>query len=510
LSAAVLLPSLGTSAANVALPTLAQGFAAPMARVQWVVIAYLLAMTALVVAAGRLGDRLGRRRLLLAGMATFALASAAGAMAPGLPLLIGARAVQGAGAALLLALAVALVGDVVPAGRTGRAVGLLGTVSAVGTALGPSLGGLLLAAAGWRALFAAMALAGLAALALAALALPRDSAPPRRDRLDLAGMALLAAALGSFALAFTPGAAPRGTSLALLALAAAALAAFVGFQRHAAMPLLRLDRLTRPGALLAMALVSAIVMATLVVGPFWLTEGLGLSPAATGLAMSVGPAVAALTGVPSGRLVDRYGPAMPARAGLAASLAGCLSLAALAPRLGLSAFAASLALTTFGYALFQAANTSAVMRAAPEAERGIASALLGLARNLGLIAGASAMASAYGAGARGVPLLGLAATPASGLALTFALAALLAALALAATAARAPRRRLSPTCPSPPSTPPTPGRRPGAAGSSGAATRRRAASPSRNPPSHAPCAPVRPPSRPAPPARRRRRRRRRR
>ncbi len=148
LAVVMLLPSLGTSIANVALPTLKLSFAASTQDVQWVVIAYLLAVTSLIVAAGRLGDLLGRRRLLLAGIAIFTVASAVGALAPSLWALVAARGVQGAGAALMMALAVAMVGDLVPKERTGRAMGLLGTVSAVGTALGPSLGGVLIAAFG--------------------------------------------------------------------------------------------------------------------------------------------------------------------------------------------------------------------------------------------------------------------------------------------------------------------------------------------------------------------------
>jgi MFS family permease len=132
----VLLASLGTSIANVALPSLARAFGAPLQQVQWVVLAYLLAITTLVVSAGRLGDLLGRRRLLLAGIGLFTAASWLCALAPTLGWLIAARALQGAGAALMMALGMAMVGGVVPKSRSGSAMGWLGTMSAVGTALG--------------------------------------------------------------------------------------------------------------------------------------------------------------------------------------------------------------------------------------------------------------------------------------------------------------------------------------------------------------------------------------
>ncbi len=116
LSLAMLLASLGTSVANVALPTLEEDFGASFGQVQWVVLAYLLALTTLVVSAGRLGDLVGRRRLLLAGLAVFTAASALCAAAPSLTLLIAARAAQGAGAALMMALTLAFVGRDRPRG----------------------------------------------------------------------------------------------------------------------------------------------------------------------------------------------------------------------------------------------------------------------------------------------------------------------------------------------------------------------------------------------------------
>jgi MFS family permease len=144
LSLAMLLSSLGTSIANVGLPSLAQAFSASFQQVQWVVIAYLLAITASIVSVGRLGDLVGRRRLLLSGIALFTLASALCGLAPNLGLLIAARALQGLGAAVMMALTLAFVGDTVAKGKTGGAMGLLGSMSAMGTAMGPALGGVLI------------------------------------------------------------------------------------------------------------------------------------------------------------------------------------------------------------------------------------------------------------------------------------------------------------------------------------------------------------------------------
>src|SRR5665647_3416710 len=118
LSLSMLLSSLGTSIANVALPTLAQAFNASFQQVQWIVLAYLLAITTLVVSAGRLGDITGRRRLLLAGILVFTIASVLCGVAPTLWLLIAARAAQGLGAAVMMALTMAFVGETVPKEKT--------------------------------------------------------------------------------------------------------------------------------------------------------------------------------------------------------------------------------------------------------------------------------------------------------------------------------------------------------------------------------------------------------
>ncbi len=154
LSLSMLMPSLDTSIANAGLPTLAEAFDASFQEVQWIVLAYLLAITTLIVSVGRLGDLVGRRRLLLAGIGIFfTLSSLACGVAPSLWWLIGARAVQGLGAAIMLALTVAFVSETVPKAQTGSAMGLLGTMSAIGTTLGPSLGGMLISGFDWQAIF---------------------------------------------------------------------------------------------------------------------------------------------------------------------------------------------------------------------------------------------------------------------------------------------------------------------------------------------------------------------
>ena len=243
LSLSMLMPSLDTSIANAGLPVLAQAFGASFHAVQWIVLAYLLAITTLIVSVGRLGDIVGRRRLLLGGVSIFTVASLLCGVAPTLWLLIAARGAQGLGAAIMMALTMALVGETVPKEKTGSAMGLLGTMSAIGTTLGPSLGGVLIAGIGWRTIFLINVPLGIANFVLAYRHLPVDRrvATTDRARFDHVGTLLLALTLAAYALAMTIG---RGTfgalNVVLLIAAVAGAGLFVLAETKAAAPLIRL------------------------------------------------------------------------------------------------------------------------------------------------------------------------------------------------------------------------------------------------------------------------------
>jgi len=145
-------------------------------------------------------------------------------------------------------------------------------------------------------------------------------------------------------------------------------------------------------------LVAAVMMATLVVGPFYLTFGLGLAAPAVGLTMSVGPAVSILTGVPSGRIVDRWGSRPVATAGLAMLALGSLLMSVLPMAIGLAGYVVAVLVLTPGYQMFQAGNNTAALADVPANRRGLISGLLNLSRNTGLILGASAMGAVFAMG----------------------------------------------------------------------------------------------------------------
>lgn len=445
LSLSMLLSSLGTSIANVGLPALAQVFGASFQAVQWIVLAYLLAITTLIVSVGRLGDLIGRRRLLLTGIALFTLASAICGLAPSLWLLIGARALQGLGAAIMMALTLAFIGETVPKERTGSAMGLLGTMSALGTALGPSLGGVLIAGFGWQAIFLINVPLGILTFCLAWLYLPADRQAPKRGGFDPVGTLVLALTLAAYALAMTLGRGNFGLlNVALLLVALIGVGLFVFVESTVDSPLIRLTMfrdLSLSGSLTINVLVSTVMMATLVVGPFYLTRGLGLNLAVVGGVMSIGPAISALSGVPAGRVVDRFGAPLMVMVGLLAMVAGSVALSVLPGWLGLAGYVAAIAILTPGYQLFQAANNTVVMLDVPAAQRGVMSGLLSLSRNLGLITGASVIGAVFAFASAATDLT--TASPeavGTGLRVTFAVAAALIVAALTIALASRGRR----------------------------------------------------------------------
>jgi MFS family permease len=279
---------------------------------------------------------------------------------------------------------------------------------------------------------------GLLALLLAARHLPADRplAQAERVRFDHLGTLLLALTLAAYALAMTVGRGSFGLLNALLLVAAGlGVGLFLRVESTAASPLIRLVMFcdSTLGASFAMsALVMTVMMATLVVGPFYLSAALGLDAAQVGLAMSSGPIVSALTGVPAGRIVDRFGAPRMRITGLGIMAAGALILPVLPMSLGALGYVAPLIVLTAGYALFQAANNTAVMADVHPDQRGVVSGLLNLSRNLGLITGAAVMGSVFAFGAATSDIS--TAQPeavAVGMHATFAVAALLIVIALA-------------------------------------------------------------------------------
>jgi len=308
--------------------------------------------------------------------------------------------------------------------------------------------GLLTAGLGWRAIFLILVPLGVLNLWLARRALPEAAEVVERDRgqFDALGTLLLGLSVGAYALALTIGGGHSGRlGFALLLGALAVGGLFVFAQSRAHSPLLQLSALRDArlsGSLAINALTSTVIMATLVVGPFYLSRALGLGEALVGLVVSIGPVVAALSGVPAGRLVDRFGVPIILVAGLVQIAMGSVALALLSATLGIAGYVATIAVLTSGYQLFLAANNTSVMLDVADNQRGVISGMLTLSRNLGLTTGASLMGAvfAFAAGTQDMQT----APPdvvAIGMRITFAFAAALIVLALVIAIASRWRQR---------------------------------------------------------------------
>jgi DHA2 family methylenomycin A resistance protein-like MFS transporter len=392
---AVLVVAQVLSVANasmiaVALPPLSRDLGASATQQQWVVDAFVLVFAALLIAGGVLGDRHGRRRAFVAGLGLFALGSLACALATGPGLLIAARVLQGLGPPLILPASLALVAAAYPDRRErARAIGFWGGGSGMGAALGPLLGGLIVAAFGWRWVFAlnvpvAIALAG-AAIAV----IPRDDGHRGAHPFDGAGALLVTLGMGGLVFGIIEGRERGWTSGAVLAGFAAGvalLAAFVAAERRHPEPLVDLALLGRR-AFAAANLGGAIMMFTLIGTTVYVSAFLqdtrGLSPLSTGLALlPLGAAVATFAPV-AGRLTALIAPRVLIVGGILCAAAGAALLGGTRATDGAADLLPGLVLLGVGTGFALPPMTSTAVSAAPAHETGMASAIHNASRQLG-------------------------------------------------------------------------------------------------------------------------------
>jgi len=383
---------LDTTVVNVALATLGRSLHAGTDSLQWVVDGYAVVFAALLISMGTVGDRLGARRVLLAGLALFTVASAACGVAPGIGVLIGARVVQGVGAAIVVPASLSLLRAAYPdASARARAVGAWGAIAGVAAASGPVLGGLLAGGPGWRAVFFVNVPVGLAAIWLVVRRTP--SARPRPGRLDVGAQVAAVVGLG----ALTYGLIEHEP--AAVALAAAALAAFVFVERRVADPMLPLG-MFRAAGFTAGSLVGLLInlgfYGQLFVLSLWLQRVRGDSALEAGLALLPLAGMVSVASLVSGRIMSRTGAGAPMLAGLALGAAGWLGLLATAPRSAGALLVVPLLAAGAGMALTMPAATAAVVEAAPAERAGLASGVLNAARQAGGAIGAAALGSLGG------------------------------------------------------------------------------------------------------------------
>lgn len=394
--AGMFLVLLDVTVVNVAVPAITAGLRTSTAGVQWVVDGYTVTLASLLLAGGAAGDRFGHRTMVAAGLAVFGAASAGCALAPTPGLLVAARAAQGIGAALLLPGSIAAIADAYPdRAAQAKALGVWAAVSSLALPAGPLLGGLIVATAGWRAVFwinppvVAICLVGVVAWVRRS---DREHAgrKPGGRRLDLAGVALATLCLAASVYAVI---AADGSAVAALAAGGVAVLAVVGLvatERRVADPLLPPALFTRPA--FRAVTVSALIMnltsnGLLFLVTRYLQSILGHSPLTAGLMLLPLFAPLAVTSPLAGRLTARYGPRPVMLAGAAVAAAGQLCLLLVTSASGYPRLVPALLGVGLGVGLFTAPVVAAAMRAVPPERSGLASGVNNTARQAGTALG---------------------------------------------------------------------------------------------------------------------------
>ncbi|NDJ85196.1 MAG: MFS transporter [Chloroflexi bacterium] len=395
-STSIFLATIDASIVNVSLSTLERELNTSFAWVQWVVLAYLLTITSLVIIVGRLGDLLGKKRLYLAGFAVFTAGSALCGLAPNVQLLIVFRALQAIGGSSLQALGLAILTEAFPAHERGKALGIGGTMVSLGIALGPSLGGLLIGSLGWRAIFLVNVPVGIVGISLAWRFVP-NTAPQKRQRFDLGGAILLTATLVTFSLGLTISQESSFTNpvvAGLLISSALLLAGLIRVERRVRGPMidLRLFRNRQFSTSLYAGVSVFVIVASIILFPFYLEYVLAYEIETIGLMIAAFPIMLGILSPFSGTLSDRLGTRPITIAGLVITALACMGLSTLGHQTTTAGFVLRLVVLGAGIGIFQSPNNSTVMGSVPPSQLGVASGLLATSRNIGQ--------------AIGIPLLG--------------------------------------------------------------------------------------------------------
>jgi EmrB/QacA subfamily drug resistance transporter len=401
-SVGVFMATLDGSIVNVALPAIRGHFGASIGGVEAVVSVYLLVISAALLAAGRLGDVLGRRRVFSGGMLLFTLGSGMCGFAGSLPVLVAARGLQALGASAMMSMAPAIVTQIFPRERRGQALGAVSSVVAAGLTAGAPIGGAILSLTTWHAIFLVNLPVGVAGAVWAWRALPEEAAG-ERPAFDVPGAIWLGVALAT-AIGAVESAPHSGRRAVALVVAAGVASAFLwraerGSRAPLVDPELLGDRTVSTGLLAALLSYAALFHQTLL-SPFFLADVRGLSKAGLAATLTVVPVALMLTSPVSGWFSDRRGPRIPQVVGGVMVAAGLAWLAASDGATPMATIVAALALEGAGMGLFQPPNNSAVMGALRPAKLGSGGGLLATSRNVGMVLGVAMGAALFEAGER--------------------------------------------------------------------------------------------------------------
>jgi EmrB/QacA subfamily drug resistance transporter len=401
---------------NMALPDMARQLHTTFSDLQWVIDLYALALGALVLTVGSVADRLGRRRVYLAGLVLFAASSLVCGIAPNVGVLIAARGVQGVGAAAMFATTMALISNTYSGRDRGLAFGAWGAVNGGAAAVGPILGGLLTEAVSWRLIFLVNLPVSVIAVALT-VRVVGESRDPHPRRIDLPGMVSFTIAAAALTYALIRGAWASGETIALVVVAVAALAVFAAAERRGAAPMLELRLLRNPvftAMLLAGGLLSAAAWAGLTYESLWLQSVLDLSPIKAGLVMLPCAAAAFVVSSQVGRFLHRTSPRWLVGSGLLVIAVGALAQAVVRQNSSWPVIIPGLILVGIGAGLAIASLTSAGMAAVPPQRAGMAGGALSAFRQLGYAFGIAVLGEVFRAGLTGSAGAGLSAALSGG------------------------------------------------------------------------------------------------
>jgi EmrB/QacA subfamily drug resistance transporter len=392
---------IDANAVNLALPAIRDDLGGGITGAQWTVDSYNVTFAAVLLTAGSLGDKFGRRTLLRIGLATFVAASLMCALAPSLPLLLAARAVQGVGAAVMLpqGLAIAAAAFPDPVERA-RATAAWAMAAALSSAVGPVLGGVLTDSLGWRYIFWLNAPVGVVALLMTYRHLP-ESRDPDAARFDVPGQTLAMLGLGVLTIVLVEGRTMTpGWTVALAVVATAGIAAFIASQRRVVHPMLPLDLFRSSGlvaALIATFTMTFGIYGLLLVNSFAFQQQRGASALATALWFVPLP-VTYLVFIPAvNALAHRTGPRLPIAGGLACMASGLAVYAAVGPHADVWLIELSFVLAGVGLALTTGPAVGLAMAAVPLQRAGLASGVVNLARLVGITVGVAVLGSAMAA-----------------------------------------------------------------------------------------------------------------
>lgn len=390
---------LDASIVTLAVPSIRTEMDASLAQVEWVALIYLLVLVGSISAIGRLADMVGRKLLYTYGFALFTLASLGCALAPDITWLLVARAVQAVGAAMLQANSVALIRTSMPAGKLGKAIGLQGAAQAVGLAMGPSVGGLLIGLGGWRWVFFVNIPAGIIGILLGWFLLPRTHVKAPRTRLDWVGLALLMPAVGALLLGLSEASRLGFANLIVPGLLAGSLTLFVLFgmrERRTPHPLVDLSLFSAgifTRGITTGLLCYLVLFGVLFVTPLYLEGAHSLPSAKAGLLLTVLPVALALVAPVAGMMADRFGVRLPTSVGMGLAAASLVVLALAGGNLWVTG--AALGGIGLGLGLFTPANNAAVAAAGHDQQAGMVSGVLNMTRGVGTSLGVALGAVAY-------------------------------------------------------------------------------------------------------------------